>query len=63
MEKKYIIYNFINHYYEGDYDNGMPELTPFLEDAILFNLSQVKIQLAKLHEMGFTGLDYKESEV
>jgi len=28
MIKQYVIYNFLNFLYEGDYDNGMPSLTP-----------------------------------
>jgi len=62
MDKKYVIYNFINEYYERNYDNGMPKLTSFIEDAILFDLHEVKIKLTELHKMGFTGLDYDKKE-
>ena len=31
MSKQYVIYNFLNFFYEGDYDNGMPSLTPLHE--------------------------------
>jgi len=60
MIKQYVIYNFLNEYYEGDYDNGMPSLTPLHEDAIIFNLHNAKVILNKLHKLGFTRLQIKE---
>jgi len=60
MTKQYVIYNFINEYYEGDYDNGMPSLTPLHEDAIIFNLHDAESMLDTLHKLGFTGLQIKE---
>jgi len=60
MDKKYVIYNFLNEYFEGTYDNGMPSLTPFHEDAVIFDIHSAELQLSKLHEMGFTGLKIKE---
>ena len=58
--KQYVIYNFLNFFYEGDYDNGMPSLTPLHEDAIIFDLHDAEIMLDKLHKLGFTGLQIKE---
>jgi len=60
MSKQYVIYNFLNFFYEGDYDNSMPSLTPLHEDAIIFNLHDAKTMLDKLHKLGFTGLQMKE---
>jgi len=60
MTKQYAIYNFLNFFYEGDYDNGMPSLTPFHEDAIIFDLHDAEVMLDKLHKLGFTGLQMKE---
>jgi len=60
MSKQYVIYNFINFFYEGDYVNGMPSLTPFHEDAIIFDLHDAESMLDKLHKLGFTGLQIKE---
>ena len=56
MTKQYVIYNFINEYYEGDYDNGMPSLTPLHEDAIIFNLHDAKAMLDKLFNFNYSGL-------
>jgi len=55
-----VIYDFLDNFYEGDYDNGMPSLTPLHEDAIIFNLHDAKAMLDKLHKLGFTGLQIKE---
>lgn len=56
----YMIHNFINHYFEGYYENGHPRLTPFKEDAVIFSFEDVKTNLSKLHSMGYTGLSITE---
>lgn len=56
---EYVIYNFINELLEGYYENGMPKLTCFEEDALIFDFADAKAQLSKLHCMGFMGLDIK----
>ena len=38
----------------------MPSLTPFHEDAIIFDLHDAESMLDKLHKLGFTGLQIKE---
>jgi hypothetical protein len=60
MEKKYIIYNFINEYLEGYFDSGMPSLTCLKDSALKLKLKDAERHLSKLHKMGFTGLKIKE---
>lgn len=59
MDKKYVIYNFINEYLEGYFDSGNPSLTCFKDSAMLFTFEDAKEHLEKLHKMGYTGLDIK----
>jgi len=60
MTKQYVIYDFLDNFYEGAYDSGIPSLTSFHEDAIIFDLHDAEIMLDKLHKLGFTGLEIKE---
>lgn len=60
MNKKYVIYNFLNEYLEGYFDNGNPSLTYLKDAAMKFNKYDAEIHLDKLHKMGFTGLKITE---
>jgi|WetSurMetagenome_2_1015567.scaffolds.fasta_scaffold210992_2 hypothetical protein len=52
-----IISSMIGEYLKGYYLNGMPKLTCFSDEAIIFNYEDAKKELNKLHSMGFTGLE------
>lgn len=63
MDKKYIIYNFLNEYLDGYFDSGNPSLTCFGDSALKFKLDEAESHLTKLHSMGYTGLKIKEYQL
>lgn len=60
MDKEYVICNFLNEYLTGYFDSGYPDLSCLHDDCMTLTYKEAQEHLAKLHKMGFTGLQIKE---